>query len=148
MLTRAFPAGLDFLGTAIFVIGLSMAATTTYIVVAQVMTYFTLDMLKRPWRQTPDNKAFKWSVAAWIVIPGMLAPFWTLPELLKVLLLMGFNTVIVPLAIVVVMLFANSRDLMGDHKAGPLRNLLLAGALGLAVTLAVLQLPPLLHALL
>jgi manganese transport protein len=147
VLSRAFSPRLAFLGTGIFVVGLSMAAITTYVVVAQIMTYFALDMLKKPWHQTRDNKAFRWSVIGWIIVPGVLAPFWTLPELLKLLLLMGFNTVIVPLAIIVVILFSNSRQLMGPHAAGPLRNTLLACAFGVAVILAALQLPPLLHAL-
>ncbi len=102
VLVHAFPAGLEFLGPLIFAAGLMMAALTTFVVVVQVICYFWLDMLGRDWHDTVDNKGFKRLLVVWVALPAVLAPFWSFPALLKVLLLMGFNAIVIPLVIAIV----------------------------------------------
>jgi len=148
VLGDAFPAGLRFLGTAIFSLGLFIAAMTTFVVVAELMSYFILDMFNKPWHQTAENRSFKALVAAWLVVPAVLAPFWDLPELFKVVLLMGANTIVVPLVILSVILLVNRSDVMGPHRARATRNVILVIALILAMGLAVAQLPDFVRAFL
>lgn len=147
ILGNAFPAGLEFLGPAIFSLGLFIAAMTTFVVVAELMSYFILDMLRKPWHQTAENRPFKSLVAAWLIVPAVLAPFWDLPELFKVVLLMGANTIVVPLVILSVILLVNRADVMGVHCAQLGRNVILWAALALAMALAVAQLPDFVRAI-
>ena len=98
-------------------------------------------MFGKDWHDTVDNKTFKRLLVFWVVTPAILAPFWSFPALLKVLLLMGFNTIVIPLVIVVVLVLANKSDVMGDHRASRLRNITLLGALALSVWLMLEKLP-------
>ena len=141
VLGNVFPAGLQFLGPAIFSLGLFIAALTTFVVIAELMSYFILDMLHKPWHQTAENRPFKWIVVVWLIVPAVLAPFWDLPELFQVVLLMGANTIVVPLVILSVILLVNRADVMGAHRARAGRNVILVMALALAVALAAAQLP-------
>ena len=141
VLVNAFPSGLAFLGPLIFSAGLMIAALTTFVVVVQVICYFWLDMFGKDWHDTADNKAFKRLLVFWVVTPAVLAPFWSFPALLKVLLLMGFNTIVIPLVIVVVLVLANKSVVMGDHRASLPRNITLLAALALSVWLMLEKLP-------
>jgi Mn2+/Fe2+ NRAMP family transporter len=141
VLVHAFPAGLGFLGPVIFSLGLFMAALTTFIVVVEVISYFCLDMFGRDWHYSKTNTRFKRLTIVCIVLPALLAPFWTFPELLKVLLLMGVNTIVIPLVFLVVIILVNRRDVMGEHRAGGIRNILLVAGLLVSTVLSVIQLP-------
>ncbi len=141
VLVNAFPAGLEFLGPLIFSAGLMIAALTTFVVVVQVICYFWLDMFGHDWHDTVDNKGFKRLLVVWVALPAVLAPFWNFPALLKVLLLMGFNAIVIPLVIGIVIVLVNKPGLMGEHTANPSRNLVLAAALGLSVWLMIEKLP-------
>ncbi len=141
VLVNAFPSGLEFLGPLIFTAGLMIAALTTFVVVVQVVCYFCLDMFGRNWHDTVDNKDFKRLVVFWVVAPAVLAPFWNFPALLKVLLLMGFNTIVIPLVIIIVLVLVNKPELMGEHTASRTRNLVLLAALALSVWLMLEKLP-------
>lgn len=77
----------------------------------------------------------------WVVVPAVLAPFWTFPALLKVVLLMGVNAIVIPLVMLVVILLVNRSDIMGEHKAGLLGNLTLFAGLILSIWLSIEKLP-------
>lgn len=141
ILVRAFPEGLGFLGPIVFSLGLFMAALTTFIVVVEVISYFCLDMFGQAWHYSKSNTRFKRLTIVCIVLPAVLAPFWTFPELFKVLLLMGVNTIVIPLVFLVVIILVNRRDVMGGHRAGRVRNVFLAAGLVVSTVLSVMKLP-------
>ena len=141
VLVNAFPEGLGFLGPIIFTAGLLIAALTTFVVVVQVMCYFCLDMLGLDWRDVEENKSFRRLLVLWILLPAILAPFWSFPALLKVLLLMGFNAIVIPLVLIIVLILVNKRALMGEYKASLGRNIILLAGLVLSVWLVVEKLP-------
>ncbi|MFT4826407.1 MAG: manganese transport protein, partial [Cryomorphaceae bacterium] len=72
---------------------------------------------------------------------AILAPFWSFPALLKVLLLMGFNAIVIPLVIVIVLVLVNKPQVMGEHRASWHRNLILVAALALSLWLMSEKLP-------
>lgn len=141
VLTRALPGELAWLAPRIFALGLFMCGLTTLVVIAQAMSYLTLDVLGKDWKHTRENRLFSGLLAAWILVPSVLAPFWDFPALLKVILLMGVNLVVSPLALAVILYLINSRRLMGEYRAGWIRNLLVAAGLLLCVVLAAIRLP-------
>jgi manganese transport protein len=141
VLVNAFPAGLGFLGPLIFSAGLMIAALTTFVVVVQVICYFWLDMMGGDWRATVENKSFRRLLIFWVAAPAILAPFWSFPALLKVLLLMGFNAIVIPVVIVVVLVLVNKSELMGQHRASAVRNGVLLAALCLSLWLVFEKLP-------
>lgn len=141
VLVNAFPPALGFLGPFIFSAGLMIAALTTFVVVVQVICYFWLDMFGKDWRDTETNQSFKRLLIFWVAAPAILAPFWSFPALLKVLLLMGFNAIVIPVVIVIVIVLVNKVQLMGEHKASWQRNLVLAAALALSLWLMFEKLP-------
>jgi manganese transport protein len=116
---------LGFLAPRFFSAGLIAAAFTTLISVSLTMSYFCLDMARRDWRFTKENRSFKWTFALWIAVPALVAPFWQLPALLKAIIAMVGNLVLAPVAIVVILYFVN-RPALGEHRAGTGRNLVLA----------------------
>ncbi len=141
VLTRALPDSIAFAGPVIFTLGVLMAAMTTMIVAAQVSTYFCLDMLKKSWGFTPDNRLYHYFLALFILVPALLAPLWSLPALLKVILLMGVNVIVIPLVFIVVIYLVNQRSVMGQYKAEWWRNAMLVAGLILSVALAADKLP-------
>lgn len=143
ILVRAFPAGYEALGPMVFSIGMVMAAMTTFIVVVEVITYFLLDMFGHSWHYTKENRRFKKLLVVSIVLPSMLAPFWTFPALLKNLLLMGVNVIVIPLVFMVLLILGNKKSVMGEHTAGAGRNIILASTFFLSVSLAIYNLPQL-----
>lgn len=144
---RAFPEGLGFLGPIIFSLGILMAALTTFIVVVEVISYFCLDMFGHSWHYSKANTRFKKLTIVCIVLPAVLAPFWTFPALFKVLLLMGVNTIVIPLVFLAVIILVNHRDVMGHHRAGFVRNTFLAAGFLVSTVLSVMKLPDFLRIL-
>ena len=141
VLTHALPAGLSALAPKVFAAGLFACGLTTLVVVAQLMCYFCLDAIKRDWHYTKENTAFRWLLVFWVSVPAVLAPLWTFPALLKMILLMGLNIVIVPMAIVIIIYLVNKRAVMGDYKANVWRNVFLAASLALSLWMASEKLP-------
>jgi len=141
VLVKAFPAGLGFLGPLIFSIGICLAALTTFIVVAQVITYWILDMTGYDWHDRPDNVAFKHMLKFWVFVPAILAPFWSFPALLKVLLLMGVNALLIPMVMIIVIMLVNRRQVMGPHRAGAGRNVVLVIGAIISIWLSIVKLP-------
>lgn len=125
VLGPAFPGALGFLAPRFFSLGLLAAGFTTLISVSLTMTFFCMDMARRNWHFTPDNTGFRVVFALWIAIPGLLAPFWQLPALLKAILAMVGNLVLAPVAVLVIAWFIN-RPFMGEYRAGRGRNVVLA----------------------
>lgn len=136
VLGPAFPGALGFLAPRFFSLGLLAAGFTTLISVSLTMTYFCLDMARRNWHFTHDNHAFRWTFGLWIAIPGLIAPFWQLPALLKAILAMVGNLVLAPVSIVVIAYFVNQR-FMGGYRANSGRNVVLAITSVFALALVV-----------
>jgi len=141
VLVNAFPQGLGFLGPLIFSAGLCVAALTTFVVVVQVVSYWLLDMFGCSWHDTVDNRLFKRLILFWVVTPAVLAPFWSFPALLKVVLLMGANAVVIPLVMLTVIVLVNKNEVMGQHRAKAPRNLILLAGVVLAIWLSIAKLP-------
>lgn len=141
VLQGAFPDALAFAGPTIFSLGVFMAAVTTLVVAAQLSVYFSLDMLGRNWRFTTDNKLYHRVLVAFVMGAAVLAPFWSFPALLKVILLMGINVVVIPLVFVIVIYLVNRHSVVGNHTAEWWRNALLAAGLATSIALAVDKVP-------
>ncbi|MCX6544597.1 MAG: divalent metal cation transporter [Acidobacteria bacterium] len=124
VLGPAFPGALRFLAPRFFSIGLVAAAFTTLISVSLTMTYFCMDMAKKDWRFSADNTLFRKVFAIWIAVPALIAPFWSLPALLKAILAMVGNLILAPVAVLVIMYFVNQKQL-GAFKANTGRNVVL-----------------------
>lgn len=141
VLAAAFPQALSALGPTIFTLGLFIAALTTMIICVQVIIYLMLDALGQDWAYTDDNRLYRRLLVIVTVTAGVLAPVWTFPALLKVVLLMGANVFVIPLVIAAVIYLLNRRAVMGEHTAGSLRNVLLVLALLVSIVLAVDKFP-------
>src|SRR5690606_28898891 len=141
VLLRVFPEGFEFLGPMIFSAGVFMAALTTFVVVVQILGYLCLDMFRLPWHYSRENRLFKRMIVAGILIPAVLAPFWTFPALFKNLLLMSVNTIVIPLVFVTLIILVNRKDVLGPHTASRPRNAILAAGLLLSAVLAVINVP-------
>ena len=124
VLGPAFPGALGYLAPRFFSVGLIAAAFTTLISVSLTMTYFCLDMARKNWHFTADNRLFKVVFAIWITAPALIAPFWQLPALLKAILAMVGNLILAPVAVLVIMYFVN-RPQLGEFRAGTARNIIL-----------------------
>jgi hypothetical protein len=72
----------------------------------------------------------------WIAIPSLLAPFWSLPALLKAILAMVGNLAMAPVAIFVILWFIN-RPSLGEYRANTGRNLVLGVTGGFALFLVI-----------
>lgn len=115
---------LGFLAPRFFSLGLIAAGFTTLISVSLTMTYFCLDMWRKDWHFTRENKRFQLLFAVWIGVPALVAPFWQLPALLKAIIAMVGNLVLAPVAVLVILYFVN-RPALGEYRAGPGRNTVL-----------------------
>jgi Mn2+/Fe2+ NRAMP family transporter len=115
---------LGFMAPRFFSLGLIAAAFTTLISVSLTMTYFCLDMWRKDWHFTRENRRFQLCFALWIAVPALVAPFWQLPALLKAIIAMVGNLVLAPVAVVVILYFVNRRSL-GEFRANTGRNLVL-----------------------
>ena len=109
--------------------------------IVEVTSYASLDILRRNWHYTDDNKTFKRTLVIFILAPALLSPFWEFPALAKNLLLMGVNTIVIPLAFFVLIFLLNKKAVMGEHVPSVGRNIVLATGLLLSVSLSVSNLP-------
>ncbi len=141
VLTRAFPESISSIGPFIFSAGVFIAAMTTLIVGAQMCTYFCLDMFNKSWHYTADNKLFHYLLISFVMVPAVLAPFWSFPALLKVILLMGVNIIVIPMVFAIVLFLVNQTKVMHLHRAEWWRNLILLTGLILSLALAAQKLP-------
>ena len=141
VLTKALPESIGFVGPAIFTFGLFIAAMTTLVICVQVVVYLTLDMFKKPWSYSSDNRMYRRLVVVVTLVSGALAPIWSFPAMLKVVLLMGVNVLVVPLVIGAMIYLLNRQAVMGQHTASTWRNLLLIACLIVSVVLAVYKFP-------
>ncbi|HSK08115.1 MAG TPA: hypothetical protein VK911_00945, partial [Vicinamibacterales bacterium] len=72
----------------------------------------------------------------WIAVPALIAPFWSLPALLKAIIAMVGNLLLAPVAVALILYFVNQRR-MGEYRANAGRNLVLVVTLVFALVLAV-----------
>jgi len=141
VLTFAFPESVAFLGPPIFTFGLFIAALTTLVICVQVIIYLSLDMLGRNWTYSSDNVLFRRLLIVVTLVTAVLAPVWTFPAMLKVILLMGVNVLIIPMVIIAMIYLLNRKEVMGEHTASVWRNLTLVLCLIVAVALGIDKLP-------
>ena len=139
VIAPALPAALRFIAPPIFSLGLFMAGFTTLVAVAMLMVYFCLDIVGRNWKYTPDNKAYRWMLALWIVVPSILSPFWQLPALIKSILAMAGNLVLTPIAMFILIYFINKKQYVREHTASITRNIILSVTLLFALFVTVYQ---------
>jgi len=125
-----------------FSLGLAACAYSTFVIVAQLSTYFILDTLKLDWHFRPDNQHFRWVFAAAMALPGLLSAFWSFPALLAIVLSMALGVIITPFAIVLVMYLINKPELMNGYRASWVRNAILFLGLGLSLWIALRQVLP------
>jgi len=136
VLGPAFPGALGFLAPRFFSMGLIAAAFTTLISVSLTMTYFCLDIARKNWRFTDDNRLFKLVFAAWLTVPALVAPFWQLPALLKAIFAMVGNLAMAPLSVALILYFVN-RPSLGEYRANAGRNAVLVTTLVFALALVI-----------
>lgn len=141
VLHSAFPEPFTATGSIIFSLGVFTAAITTLIVAAQVTAYFCLDMVNKSWHFTADNRLFHLVLITLIMGAAILAPFWTFPAMLKVVLLMGINVLVIPMVYVVLIYLVNVRSVVGEYTAEWWRNGLLLLGLALSIALAIHKVP-------
>lgn len=141
VLDQAFPPSIGFLGPTIFTVGLFIAAMTTLVIAVQAVIYLSLDMLNKSWTFSSDNRLFRNGLIVVTLASGALAPVWSFPAMLKVVLLMGVNVLVIPLVITAMIYLLNKRAVMGEHTASPARNALLLVCLITSIALAVNKLP-------
>jgi Mn2+/Fe2+ NRAMP family transporter len=141
VLTQALPESVGFFGPAIFSFGLFIAAMTTLVICVQVVIYLSLDMFKKTWTFTDDNRLYRRLVIVVTLAAGILAPVWSFPAMLKVVLLMGVNVLVIPLVIGAMIYLLNRRAVMGEHTASFWRNALLVLCMIVSVVLAVDKFP-------
>jgi len=141
VLTFAFPESVAFLGPPIFTFGLFIAALTTLVICVQVIIYLSLDMLGRNWTYSSDNVLFRRLLIVVTLVTAVLAPVWTFPAMLKVILLMGVNVLIIPMVIIAMIYLLNRKAVMGEHTASVWRNLMLVLCLIVALALGIDKLP-------
>lgn len=141
VLRAALPAAAASLGPMIFSLGLFIAAMTTLVVAAQVTVYLMLDAFGKPWRFSADNRGFHVLLAIFVLGAAALAPLWSFPALLKVILLMGINVVVIPLVYLILIVLINKPGVMLEHTAGRWRNAFLLTGLLISLGLAVHKAP-------
>lgn len=113
-------------GVTAFCIGLFLCGYTTLVVVAQLISYFILDGLGMDWTFEKKNKPAMTIFCLLIIIPAIAGLFWTIPEFVRIIAAMVFNSITAPLAVLIVFLLMNRRDLMGEYRASGWRNIFLA----------------------
>jgi Mn2+/Fe2+ NRAMP family transporter len=141
VLTKALPESINVVGPTIFTFGLFIAAITTLVICVQVVVYLTLDMARKKWTYSDDNIPYRRLVIVVTLVSGVLAPIWSFPAMLKVVLLMGMNVLVIPLVIISMIYLLNRRAVMGEHTASPWRNAMLVICMIVSVVLAVDKVP-------
>jgi len=147
VLNSAMFPGASSLGPVIFSMGLFIAALTTMIVCVQIILYTSLDMLRKPWSFSPDNRLYRMLLIIVTLFISIVAPLWSFPAMLKVVLLMGVNVLVLPIIIAALLYLVNQRGVMGENIASLGRNVMLIGCFALAVLLAIANGPGLLQML-
>jgi Mn2+/Fe2+ NRAMP family transporter len=136
VLGPAFPGPLGFLAPRFFSAGLFAAGFTTLVSVALTMTYLCMDIARRDWHFTKENKGFQTVFALWMAVPALIAPFWSLPALLKAIIGMVGNLLLAPVVVAVIWYFVSRRQ-MGEYRANAGRHLVLAVTLLFSLAVAI-----------
>jgi len=126
-------------GTIIFSAGLFCSAYATFIVVAQLLTYFSLDAFKKDWKFNIKNKRFLVLFSIFLFLPGLTSFLWNLPALLAIVAAMMLSILATPVTIIIVIYLMNKKSFIGDNKAGIARNTILAIGFVLTFLLAYYQ---------
>lgn len=137
--------GAGSIGPLLFSLGLFIAAMTTMIVCVQIVLYISLDMLRKPWSFSAHNPLYRRLMIAVTLFISIVAPLWSFPAMLKVVLLMGVNVLVLPIIFVALLYLVNQRKVMGENTASPGRNVMLLACFALAVLLAIANGPELMQ---
>ncbi len=126
-------------GVVIFSLGLFGSAYATFIVVAQLLTYFTLDAFKKDWRFDIKNKRFIVLFSIFLFLPGLTSFLWNIPALLSIVAAMMLSVFGTPITIIIVIYLMNKKNFIGENKASIARNTILAVGFILTFMLAYYQ---------
>lgn len=124
-------------GVILFSLGLFGAAYSTLVTVAQLQTYFILDAFEKNWHFKVQNRRFRWIYAALLLLPGLSSFMWTFPALLAIVAAMVLGILGTPMALLLVIYLVNKKELMGQFKAGFLRNAILVFGFLLSLWIAI-----------
>lgn len=141
VLASAFPEYIAFVGPSIFSAGLFFASVTTIILAAQLTAYFSLDMLNKSWSFSSENRAYHYLLVASVMVSALLAPFWQMPAMIKIILLVGFNVFVTPLVIIILIYMVNQTKIMKQYRAEWWRNLILFSGFTISIILAINEAP-------
>jgi len=147
VLSSALFPGARAFGPWVFSIGLFIAAMTTLIVCLHIILYTLLDMLRKPWSFSADNRLYRQLMIMFALFISIIAPLWSFPAMLKVVLLMGVNVLVLPIIIAALLFLVNQRSVMGENTASLGRNVMLIGCFALTVLLAIANGPGLMQML-
>jgi len=98
-------------------------------------------MFGKNWTYSSDNVLFRRLLIGVTLLSAVLAPVWTFPAMLRVVLLMGVKVLIIPMVLVAMIYLLNQKSVMGENTAGIWRNLILVVWLLVAVALGIDKLP-------
>ncbi len=126
-------------GIIVFSLGLFSAAYSTFIVVAQLQTYFILDALKLDWKFNLKNKKFLVIFTVLLLLPGLSSFLWNFPALLAIVAAMMLSVLGTPAAFIIIIYLMNKKSFINEYRAGNVRNIILAIGLVFTFLLAFYQ---------
>ena len=126
-------------GTIIFSVGMFGAAYSTFIVVAQLQTYFILDAFKLNWKFNLKNRKFVIIFSILMLLPGLTSFLWKIPALLAIVAAMVLSVLGSPIAFIIIIYLMNKKSFIGENRASFIRNLILAVSFILTCILAYFQ---------
>ena len=126
-------------GIIIFSLGLFSSAYATFIVVAQLLTYFTLDAYGFDWKFNIKNKRFLILFSIFLLLPGLTSFLWNLPALLSIVAAMVLSIVGSPITFIIIIYLMNKKSFIGENRASFKRNLILGIGFVLTFLLAYYQ---------
>lgn len=132
-------------GVIIFALGMFGAAYSTFIVVAQLQTYFILDAFKLDWKFNLKNKKFLIIFSILLLLPGIISFLWKLPALLAIVAAMVLSVLGTPIAFIIIIYLMNKKSFIGEYRAGFMRNLILMIGFILTFLLAYYQVIKFIH---
>ena len=126
-------------GVVVFALGMFGAAYSTFIVVAQLQTYFVLDAFKSDWKFNLKNKKFLVIFSILLLIPGISSFLWNMPALLSIVAAMVLSVLGSPLAFIIIIYLINKKSFIGENRASVIRNIILGISFILTCILAYYQ---------
>ena len=126
-------------GIIVFALGMFGAAYSTFIVVAQLQTYFILDAFNLNWKFNLKNKKFIIVFSALMLFPGITSFLWNIPALLAIVAAMVLSVLGTPIAVFIIIFLMNKKSFIGEFRASMVRNIILVIGCILTLLLAYYQ---------